>query len=219
LALASALVVLLASGVAISRMSKQDGESPVATGPSSTSSSVPGLGQPGSAGGSGPASGAGVGGAAGQAAQAAGEGAPEASGVTGEVNRTGAGPRKTTGNAGGASSSAASSSPATGGSAGSSSAPPAGSSSSGGGSAGDGQGSSPPAPSQQPPEALAAASVSAGEGAQGAVVGIGLNGGPDLDVTVGTNRVVGDHPPSNGTGATFGGRLLHPPSSLPVLPG
>jgi hypothetical protein len=223
LALASALVVLLASGVAISRISERDNESPVATGPSSTSSSLPGLGQPGPAVGSGPAGTAGVGGVAEQAAPVPGQAASGESPVTHGVTRTA---RNATGNAG--ASGAGASDATTGGATASGSASPNGSGapaggsqgdgSQGGGSQGGGQGS-PPAPSQQPPEALAAASVSAGEGAQGAVVGVGLNGGPDLDLTVGTNRVVGDHPPSEGTGVTFGGRFLHPPPSLPVLPG
>ncbi len=205
LALASALVVLLASGVAISRMSEQDGESPVATGPSSTSSSVPGLGQQGSAVGSGPAAAAGTGAAAEQATPASEEAASAESPVTHGVTRTA---RNRTGNAGASASSGA----ATGGSteAGSGSAAGSGGSGSGppsGASQGGGQ-DSPPAPSQQPPEALAAASVSAGEGAQGAVVGAGINGGPEVDLTVGSNRVIGDSPPSEGTGVQFGGQLI-----------
>jgi hypothetical protein len=61
--------------------------------------------------------------------------------------------------------------------------------------------------------------VSAGEGAQGAVVGLDLgNDKPaEADVTIGTNQLVGDHPPSDGTGVDFGGRLfVHPPSAIPV---
>jgi len=219
LALASALVVLLASGVAISRMSERNAESPVATGPSSTSSSLPGLGQPGPAVGSGPATAAGVGGMAEQAAQAAGGAASDASAVTGHVDRT---TRKATGNAGGAGTAAAAGSPATGGRSPAGSTSPEGSSTSGGGPSGGGQGS-PPAPSQNPPEKppLASAAVSVGHGAEGAVVGLALgNERPaDPDVTIGTNPVVGDHPPSEGTGVTFGGRFLHPPPSLPAPPG
>ena len=203
LALASALIVLLASGVAISRMSEQDGESPVATGPSSTSSSVPGLGQQGSASGSGTTGEAGTGGAAEQAAPASGEAASAESPVTHGVTRTA---RNATGSAGASASSA----PASGAPTGSGSAAGSGSSGSGppsGASQGGGQ-ESPPAPSQQPPEPLANASVSAGEGAQGAVVGAGLDGGPDVDLTVGSNRVIGDSPPSEGTGVHFGGQLI-----------
>jgi len=206
LALASALVVLLASSVAISRMSGQDGESPVATGPSSTSSSVPGLGQPGTAVGGGPSGTVGTGGAAEQAAPASAEAASAETPVTHGVTRT---TRTVTGDAGASGSPAAATGASTGSSSGSGS--PAGSGASGGspnGGAQDGGQDSPPAPSQQPPEALAAASVSAGEGAQGAVVGIGLNGGPDFDLTVGSDQVIGDHPPSEGTGVAFGGRLL-----------
>jgi hypothetical protein len=53
------------------------------------------------------------------------------------------------------------------------------------------------------------------------VVGLGLgNDRPaDADVTIGTNPLVGDHPPSEGTGVTLGGRFLHPLPTLPVLPG
>ena len=213
LALASALVVLFGSGVAISRMSDQDDESPVATGPSSTSSTLPGLGQPGSAGGSGPASARGPGGTAEQAAPASDEAASAESPVSHGVTRT---TRRTTGDA--SASSAAAAGPSTGESSGS----PAGSGTAGGSSNGASQGGgeeSPPAPSQQPPEALAAASVSAGEGAQGAVVGIGFNGGPDVDLTVGTDQVIGDHPPSEGTGVSLGGQLLQSSPSLSAPPG
>jgi hypothetical protein len=229
LALASALVVLLASGVAISRISEEDGESPVATGPSSTSSSGPALGAEGSATGGGPAGATGTGGAAEQAAPASGESRSWASPVTNGVTRAA---RKATGSAGasgpGASGSGASGSGvaagATDGATASGSAPPGGSvaqdgsGASGGGPQNGGQ-DSPPAPSQTPPEPLAAASVSAGEGAQGAVVGLALgNSSPvDADVTIGTDPVVGDHPPSEGTGVDFGGRLLQAPPSLSTL--
>jgi len=187
LALASALVVLLASGVAISRISEQNGERPVATGPSSTTSSLPGLGNQGPATGSGPAGAAGIGGAAEQGAQATGE-APSESAAAGTraANRTA---RTVTGNAGGGNASAAGPAPpVTGGSASGSTASD-GSAASGGASPGGGQGS-PPAPSQNPPEPLASASVSAGQGAEGAVVGLGLGNGTlaDPDVTVGKNR-------------------------------
>ena len=64
-----------------------------------------------------------------------------------------------------------------------------------------------------------AVSISAGQGATGGVVGAGVNSGPDADVTVGTTRVIGDAPPSQGTGVGIGGRLLHPPPTVPVLPG
>jgi hypothetical protein len=65
-----------------------------------------------------------------------------------------------------------------------------------------------------------AASVSAGEGASGGVVGIALDSaGPDADVTLGTTPLVGNHPPSQGTGITFGGRFLQPPPGLPLFPG
>jgi hypothetical protein len=214
LALTSALIVLLASSVAISRISEEDGESPVATGPSSTSSTLPGLGQPGPATSSGPASGADTGGIAEQPAAASGKAGSEESAVVHGVSRSG---RKATGGASTSDSSAAAAGASPG--AGPGSAP--GSDAPGGGSQGGGQ-DSPPAPSQIPPDEtpLATAHVSAGEGAQGAVVGIDLgNDKPaEADVTVGTNQLVGDHPPSDGTGVDLGGRFLGAPASVPLLP-
>ena len=213
LALASAFVVLLSSGVAISRFSDGDEESPVATGPSSTSSTLPGLGQPGPATSSGPASGADTEGVAEQPAAASGEAGSGESAVGKGVTRSG---RKAAGGASTTGSSAAATGPSTGSGSGST----GGSGAPGGGSQGGGQ-ESPPAPSQIPPDEapLATAHVSAGEGAQGAVVGLDLgNGQPaEADVTVGTNQLVGDHPPSDGTGVDFGGRLLSSPSSVPLL--
>jgi hypothetical protein len=64
-----------------------------------------------------------------------------------------------------------------------------------------------------------AVSVSAGQGATGGVVGVGLDDSPDADVTVGTTQVVGDAPPSHGTAIGLGGRFLHPPPTIPLLPG
>jgi len=90
-----------------------------------------------------------------------------------------------------------------------------------GGSQGGGQ-ASPPAPSRQPPEemSLVGASVSAGQGDVGGVVGVGVDStSPQADVTVGTNPVVGHHPPSQGTGIGLHGRFFHPPPSIPVPPG
>jgi hypothetical protein len=215
LALASAFVVLLSSGVAISRISDGDDESPVATGPSSTSSTLPGLGQPGPATSSGPASGADTGGVAEQPAAASGEAGSEESAVVHGVKRSG---RKAAGGASTSGSSAA----AAGGPTRSGSGSAAGPGTSGGGSAPGGGGEEPPAPNQLPPDKtpLATAHVSAGEGAQGAVVGIDLaNDKPaEADVTIGTNQLVGDHPPSDGTGVDFGGRLfIQPPSSVTAL--
>jgi hypothetical protein len=231
LALASALIVLLASGVAISRIGDRDDENDLATtGPVATSpptgapsgpapsESGPGstaAGEPGSAAVTGPA-----------AEQAAGApGAPAA--ATGGVKRS------ATAGAGDSGASAPSAVPHPDGAAGSESpgsgpsegsGTPDGSTApgpGGGGSSGGGQ-ESPPAPSQQPPEqtALITASVSVGEGAEGGVVGVGLDdAAPEVDVTVGTTPLVGDHPPSEGTGVMLGGRFLQPPPTLPVPPG
>jgi hypothetical protein len=67
---------------------------------------------------------------------------------------------------------------------------------------------------------LVGASVSAGKGDSGGVIGAALDSSsPEADVTVGTNPVVGDHPPSQGTGVALHGRFFHPPPSIPVLPG
>jgi hypothetical protein len=51
------------------------------------------------------------------------------------------------------------------------------------------------------------------------VVGLGVGGQPEADVTVGTTPVLGDAPPSSGTGIGLGGSLLHPPPTVPILPG
>ena len=74
---------------------------------------------------------------------------------------------------------------------------------------------------QGPPESssLAAASASVGEGQSGAVAGVGLGERSEVDLTVGSNPLVGNAPPSNGTGIGFGGRLLQPPPTIPILPG
>ena len=52
------------------------------------------------------------------------------------------------------------------------------------------------------------------------MVGLGVDGaGADADVTVGTTPLVGNHPPSEGTGITFGSKFVHPPPSIPTLSG
>jgi hypothetical protein len=65
----------------------------------------------------------------------------------------------------------------------------------------------------------AAASVSLGQGEGGAVVGLGLGDSADADVTIGSHQVIGDAPPSQGTGVALGGHLLQPPPTIPILPG
>jgi hypothetical protein len=62
-------------------------------------------------------------------------------------------------------------------------------------------------------------SVSAGQGANGAVVGVGVGDRPETDVTVGTTHVIGDAPPAHGTGVGLGGRFFNPPPTVPVPPG
>lgn len=73
-----------------------------------------------------------------------------------------------------------------------------------------------PSPSATQP--LVAASVSAGKGPSGGVVGFGVDHDPAVDVTVGTTPMVGHAPPSQGTEIALGGQLLHPPPTIPVLP-
>ena len=51
------------------------------------------------------------------------------------------------------------------------------------------------------------------------MVGAGFGDSPDADVTVGTTTIVGDAPTSHGTAIGLGSRFLHPPPTLPVLPG
>ena len=233
LALASALVVLLASVVAISRLGDSDDRG-VSTSASGATSSTAGLGS--GASDSGPATGT-TSGAAGGAAP----GAEQAAGAA-DALATAAG-AKSPSNTLDRSTPQGSRSAATdrsGPDAESVSAPPpepvaAGSGDGAGGSASSGTGGSQPGgqdgrggqeaqpqPSQDRPEQkpLLTASASVGQGAQGGVVGLTLDGGsPELDVTVGTDQVVGNHPPSQGTGIAFGGRFLNPPPTVPLPPG
>jgi len=89
-----------------------------------------------------------------------------------------------------------------------------------GGGQGSNEGQSPPEPQRSPgSSALVAASASVGQGASGAVVGLGLGANPDADVTLGTTQVIGDAPPSQGTGVSLGGRLFPPQTTTPLLPG
>ena len=76
-----------------------------------------------------------------------------------------------------------------------------------------------PSPQGTPEPSAVAASASVGEGTNGAVVGLGLGDRPDADVTLGTTPVLGNAPPSRGTGIGIGGHLLHPPPTIPILPG
>lgn len=89
-----------------------------------------------------------------------------------------------------------------------------------GGSAGAGGQEAPDPQGGPDTTSLAAASASVGEGEGGAVAGIGLGGAqPEVDLTVGTNPLVGDAPPSQGTGIGFGGSFFNPPPTVPILPG
>lgn len=238
LALASALIVLLASGVAISRLG--DDDRGVSTSASGATSSTAGLGS--GAVDSGPATGAASGAAGGAAAgteQAAGaaDALATAAGPTTRSDRpdrsTPQGKSASSDRAG--SDTASDSPPRTA----SAESGPAGSGNTAGESAGSSTGGSQPGgpggqggpeaqpqpqpqPSQDRPEQkpLLAASASVGQGAQGGVVGVTLDGGsPELDVTVGTDQVVGNHPPSQGTGVNLGGRFLNPPPTVPLPPG
>lgn len=249
LALASALVVLLASVVAISRLGDSDDEGVSTSTSGATSStagaeSTPAGSGPATAGGSGSSAAGAPGGTAQPAgaadalATAAGAGdpggtssaakGPGALGRSDPASTAGAGPsgRQASAAADGSESSGdpagTGAGSADGGAAGGSpSGGTGGGPPSGGGSGRDGQ-EAPPQPGQDRPaqKPLLVASASVGQGAQGGVVGVTLDGGsPELDVTVGTDQVVGNHPPSQGTGVTFGGRFLNPPPTVPLPPG
>jgi pilus assembly protein FimV len=244
LAFSSALLVLLASGVAISRIGDDDGDSPVASAPTTgpaagaeDGSGAGAAGSPGEAGTSG-AEASGPAGATGasdaNAATGGGSGtAKDSGGLTTGGTATAAGQR-TSGGAGSLQGSSGTSGSTEGTSTGSGTS---GSETSGsgsgdeaatdqpqgtGGTEDDGGQGSPPAPSEQPPEQdsrLIAASASAGEGAQGGVLAAGVDGtNLDVDLTLGRDQLVGNHPPSDGTGVSFGGRLLNPPSVSPAFP-
>lgn len=238
LALASALVVLLASGVAISRMGDNDDEGPSVSASGPTAST---FGIESGPSGSGPSTGSGSGGSG--AGSGGSNGADQAAGAAdalatnpGTESPAGAKAkpapqrRAAAATGGGSRSDAETGSAAAAGSSGSAgSGEPAATGSPDGGTAGGSQGGggqggqeAKPKPSQDRPEQkpLLAASASVGQGAQGGVVGLAVDGGsPELDVTVGTDQVVGNHPPSQGTGVNFGGRFFDPPPTVPVLPG
>jgi len=210
LAAASALVVLIASGVALSRIGGHG-----SGGGSGTTSSTGTTSASGPASGSAGASAAGSG--AGQPAGPAESAAPAPGGTAGAANAG-------TANAGVAKSGAAAGRPAAarGTAAGPAQSPP-GSGPGAGGSAGSGGsgGNAPPKPQggEPAPTPLLAVSISAGQGATGGVVGVSLDGTPDVDVTVGTTPLVGNAPPSQGTGVGIGGRLFQPPPTAAALPG
>jgi hypothetical protein len=254
LAFSSALLVLLASGVAISRLGDDDANNPVASAPipgpttGAAGDSGAGSAESGDAGAGGVSGPAGATGASdANAATGGGSGTVKGSGgLTGGATAAAAGRRTsdgagslqespTSGGTGGSSTGSDTSGSGTSGSgSGDGAVPPAGGTTGGdggnGGQAGEGSGdgppgggqSPPPAPSDQPPEQdspLFAASASAGEGAQGGVVGVGVDGTElDVDLTLGRDQLVGNHPPSDGTGVSFGGRLLNPPSVSPAFP-
>jgi hypothetical protein len=220
LALASALIVLLASGVAVSRLgsdSRSGRRSPRADSSMQTGAtpSAPGL----AAGGSEAPAGDHTSGLIGEAALT-----PSASPSSSAAAATAAGDRSPVPTAAlsPAPSREASAVRDSGSGAGGDHGSDTGSTSgrgqrSDGSAAGDG---SPPAPQHTPgDESLVAASVSAGQGSSGGVVGATFGDSPDADVTVGTTPVVGDAPPSGGTAIGLGGRFVHPPPSVPVLPG
>ena len=213
LAIASALVVLVASGVAVSRLGSDPSDR------TASGAADPAAEQPGS----GPASGATAAGEGADAAATAASGALSSASATvpasgtarqraGRSKAKGTGSPVSTGDRATSApgdSTPASSQPADG--------PSGGSSDTSGGS--DGQEA--PGPQGAPdPSSLAAASASVGEGEGGAVAGVGLGGAqPEVDLTVGTNPLVGDAPPSQGTGIGFGGSFFNPPPTVPILPG
>jgi hypothetical protein len=215
LAVTSALLVLLASGVAISRLGD---DSPVRRVAAAPGTPAPTVTEPGSALGGGSASGP----AASTSAETAATANPAKPGGSGQGNGPTATPSGTAKTASAARSGSAPGEDSAGsdaryGSAGANPGPAARDP----GQAGGGE-AAPPKPTQQPPEemSLVGASVSAGSGDMCGVIGAALDStSPEADVTVGTNPVVGDHPPSQGTGVALHGRFFHPPPSIPVLPG
>lgn len=218
LAIASALVVLVASGVAVSRLGSDptDRDAAGAADPAAQQPGSPASGATAAGEGAGPAA-TGAGGALSSASAPVPPPVP-ASGTgrkrTGRSNATGTGSPASTADR--AASAPGESTPA--------SSQPAGAGGSMGGSSGDPAGPGGqeiPGPRGGPdPASLAAASASVGEGEGGAVFGVGLGGAqPEVDLTVGTHRLVGDAPPSQGTGIGFGGSFLNPPPTVPLLPG
>ncbi|HEY4410776.1 MAG TPA: hypothetical protein VGO87_12915 [Acidimicrobiia bacterium] len=222
LAVASVLVVLVASGVAVSRIADNGARRRVSVGgpeasplpdrPASGPSGPAAAGEAGTAPATGTAAGSPVaGGTAGLSDSAAAPMTAHGPTAAGVAPRTAAARP-----AGAAATAPASPAPSAAGSP-SGAAPPAGSP-----AGGDSHPQPAPAPDRTPPQDmhLVGASVSAGQGAAGGVVGVQIGGAtPAADVTVGTNPVVGHHPPANGTGIAFSGRFFHPPPSVPVLPG
>ena len=221
--MASAVVVLVASGVAVSRIGVDGGRRSVSVaGPGAGPTASTGALAAG-AGGGPPASGAVAGSPDGQAAARA---------VSASARTAAGRPAPGSDHPAAASQGHPSQGPAsqgpTGQGAGSQGAGSQDAGSGGGGGRADGsppggQGApGPGTPGQEPPDErhLVGASVSAGQGAAGGVVGVKVGSAtPEADVTVGTSPVVGDHPPANGTGIAFSGRFFHPPPSVPVLPG
>ena len=212
LAIASSLVLLGASGVAISRLSPDD------SGPAPSEVAIP---DPET--GSGPQAGSTAGGD--EAAPASdGSGVapstPSASPGTGRL-RTGRSIKAVTRSA---TSSDGGMANKTGGPAatpGGSGETTAGSNGPAGGSPDGSAGGNVSPDPQGPPESssLAAASASVGEGESGAVAAVILGMHTEVDLTIGSNPLIGNAPPSNGTGIGLGGRLLQPPPTTPILPG
>jgi hypothetical protein len=217
LAIASALVVLVASGVAVNRL----GSDPIdrtASGAADQAAQGSGSGPTPGATAAGEGAGAAASGASGALSSASAPVPPPVPASGNARQRTGrskaTGTRSPTSMGDRAAntpedSTAASSQPAGGSTDGS-----------GGGSAGTGGPEAPDPQGAPDPTSLAAASASVGEGQGGAVAGVGLGGAqPEVDLTVGTNPLVGDAPPSQGTGIGFGGSFFNPPPTVPILPG
>ncbi len=216
LAIASALVVLVASGVAVNRLGS-DPTDRTAAGAADPAAQGSGSGPASDATAAGEGAGAAATGASGALSSASAPVPPPvpASGTarqrTGRSKATGIGSPASTGDP---AASAPGNSPAvsqpTGGSTGNS----------GGDSAGSGSQEAPDPEGAPDSTTLAAASASVGEGEGGAVAGIGLGGAqPEVDLTIGSNPLVGDAPPSQGTGIGFGGSFFNPPPTVPILPG
>jgi len=213
LAVASALIVLLASGVAVSRL----GSDRSGNGSSNTAGPTPETG----AGASGPVATNGSGptpvdtsGALSSASAPVPPPVPAPGTARVRTSRSAKAPAAERDRAGTTTaapvSTAASGQPATASNSGGTTA----------GSGGNTNGNEAPPSRQGAPETSAVtASASVGEGDSGGVVALGVGGQPHADVTLGTTQVFGDAPPSNGTGIGLGGSLLYPPPTIPILPG
>ena len=206
LAIAAALIVLIASGAAVNRLgSDRSGRGPSDLATPALEGSV----SPSGSTGSGPAPAA----TSGELSASAPVPPPVPASGAARMRAGRSTPRAVSGNpavAGYPASPSASDQPATAGGADGTAAGSGGSTD---------RRDAPPSPQGSAEPSAVAASAAVGEGSGGAVVGLGVGDKPEADVTLGTTPLLGDAPPSSGTGIGIGGSLLHPPPTIPILPG